>query len=144
VEKLEMEYTGRVDLRRVNADEQPDLLRSLRIYGIPTLITYHDGKEVGRRTGVDTATVLSSLFVSALTGEMPVQNGPDLHDRFLRLGTGLALVGVAFLSRLSEVGLLVAGLGAVIVFTAVYDRCPIYRMASMRLKEMYQGESTHP
>lgn len=144
VEKLEMEYTGRVDLWRVNTDEQPDLLRSLRIYGIPTLIAYHDGKEVGRRTGVATATVLSSLFVSALTGEMPVQSGPDLHDRFLRLGTGLALVGLAILCGLSGSGLLVGGLGCVIIFTAIYDRCPIYRMVSLHLKGLIQRESTQP
>ena len=39
VEKLGEEYAGRVDLRKVNADEQPDLLRSLHIYGIPTLVS---------------------------------------------------------------------------------------------------------
>ena len=73
---------------------------------------------------------------------MPVQSGPDLHDRFLRLGTGIALVGVAILSRLSEVGLLVGGLGCVIMFTAIYDRCPIYRMVSLHLKGLFQREST--
>ncbi len=93
VEKLGEEYAGRVDLWKVNADEQPDLLRSLHIYGIPTLIAYHNGQEVGRRTGAASATVLSSLFKSALTGNKPERNGPELNDRFLRLGAGLALSG---------------------------------------------------
>lgn len=142
VEKLGEEYTGRVDLWKVNADEQPDLLRSRRIFGTPTLIAYHDGQEVGRRTGAASATVLSSLFDSALTGEKPKRNRPALADRFLRLGAGLALVGLAALRGLSGVGLLLAGLGAVILFTAVYDRCPIYRMVSTRLKEWFQRNPT--
>jgi hypothetical protein len=30
-------------------------------------------------------------------------------------------------------------LGAVIMFTAVYDRCPIYRVVSTRVKEIFGG-----
>jgi thioredoxin len=142
VEKLGEEYTGRVNLWKVNADEQPDLLRALHIYGIPTLIAYHDGREVGRRTGAASATVLSSLFASALTGEKPGKNGPELMDRFLRLGAGLALVSLAILGGLSGAHLLLAGLGAVIMFTAVYDHCPIYRAVSTRLKELFQQNFT--
>jgi thioredoxin len=142
VEKLGKEYTGRVDLWKVNADEKPDLLRSLHIYGIPTLIAFHDGQEVSRRTGAASATVLSSLFDSALTGEKPKQMGPELTDRFIRLGAGLALVGLAILGGISVAGLLLAGLGAGIMFTAVYDRCPIYRVVSMRLKELLGRKPT--
>ncbi len=142
VEIMGEEYAGRVDLWKINADEQPDLLRSLRIYGIPTLIAYHDGQEIGRHTGTASATVLSSLFESALTGEKPEQKGPEINDRFLRLGAGLALVGLAIISGLSGAGLLLAGLGAVIMFTAVYDRCPIYRVVSTRLKELFQRNPT--
>jgi len=142
VEMLGEEYVGRVDLWQVNADEQPDLLRSLHLYGIPTLIAYHDGQEVGRRTGAASATVLSSLFESALTGVKPERNGPAPVDRLLRLGAGLALVGLAVLTGLSGVSLLLAGLGAVILFMAVYDRCPIYRMVSTRLKGLLRRNPT--
>jgi thioredoxin len=142
VDKFSEEYAGRVDVWKVNADEQPNLLRSLRIFGIPTLIAYHDGQEVGRRTGAASAMVLSSLFESALTGEKPERNGPTLSNRFLRLGVGLAFFGLAVLSGLSGTHLLLAGLGAAIMFTAVYDRCPIYKTISMRLKELLSGNST--
>jgi thioredoxin len=144
VEKLSEEYAGRVDLWKVNADEQPDLLRLLHIYTIPTLIVYHHGEEIGRRTGTASAPVLSSLFESALTGKKPERKGPELNDRFLRLGAGLALVSLAILNGLSGASLLVAGLGVVIMFTAVYDRCPIYRMISERLNEVFQRDSTQP
>ena len=138
------EYAGHVDVWKVNADEQSDLLRSLHIYGIPTLIAYHDGQEVGRRTGTSSTMDLSSLFESALTGKKPEKKRLELNDRFLRLGVGFALVGLAILSGLSGAGLLVAGMGGVIMFTAVYDRCPIYRMASMRIKELFQRDLSHP
>jgi Flp pilus assembly pilin Flp len=144
VEKLGGEYAGRVDLWKVNADEQPDLLRSLHIYGIPTLIAYHDGWEVGRRTGAASAPVLSSLFESALTGQKPELKGLELNNRFLRLGAGLTLVGLAILSGLSGAGLLVAGLGAVIMFTAISDRCPIYLTVSTHLKGLFQRNPTVP
>jgi thioredoxin 1 len=144
VDKLGDDYTGRVDLWKVNADEQPELLRSLHIYGIPTLIVFHEGVEIGRRTGAASGAALSSLFESALTGDKPEQIGLELNDRFLRMGVGLALVALAILRGLSGGGLLFAGLGVVIMFMAVYDRCPIYRMVSTRLKEMVQRDSTHP
>jgi thioredoxin len=35
MDKLDIEYAGRVDVWKINADEQPEVLRSLRIYGIP-------------------------------------------------------------------------------------------------------------
>jgi len=144
VEKLAEEYAGRVDLWKVNADEQPDVLRSLHIYGIPTLIAFHEGKEVGRRTGAASSTVLSSLFESALSGDKASPMGIELSERFLRLGVGLALVSLAIIGGLSGTGLLLAGLGGVIMFTAIYDRCPIYKIVSMRLKGLLQRDSTHP
>jgi thioredoxin len=142
VEKLGEEYTGRVDLWKVNADEQPDLLRSLRIYGIPTLIAYHRGQEVGRRTGAASSAILSALFKSALSGAKPERIEPAPLDRLLRLGAGLALIGLAIIGRLIGWNLLLAGLGGIIMFSAVYDRCPIYRTVSSRLKELFQQDST--
>jgi thioredoxin 1 len=140
VDKLGEEYAGRVDLWKINADEQPELLRSLHIYGIPTLISFHEGEQVARRTGAASAAVLSSLFESALSGKKPEQKALNLNDRFMRLGAGLALVGLAIFSGLSRAGLLVAGLGGLIMFTAVYNRCPIYRMASTWSKGLFQRD----
>ena len=137
VEKLSQEFSGRVDVWKVNADLEPDLLRSLRIYGIPTLIAFNAGQEIGRHTGSASASVVKSLYESALSGNRPVRAAPAPIDRYLRLGVGLVLVGLAILSGLSPVSWLVAGIGGLIMFTAVYDRCPIYRMISMRVKEIF-------
>src|SRR5512139_2039650 len=66
VKKLGADYAGRVDVWKVNADEQPDVLRSLRIFGIPTLVAFNQGQEVARRTGVASPGTLSTLFEAAL------------------------------------------------------------------------------
>ena len=42
LEKLAKEYEGRVDLWQINADDNQNLLRELKVYSIPTLIVYHD------------------------------------------------------------------------------------------------------
>ena len=68
VRKLGEDYAGRVDLWKVNADEQPDLLRELRIFGVPTMIAYHNGEEVTRRVGVASKAALAALFEAALAG----------------------------------------------------------------------------
>ena len=137
IERLSQEYSSQVEVWKVNADEDPDLLRSLRIYSIPTLIAFHADQEIGRRTGVVSARELHTLFEAALSGNRPMRVEPAPVNRILRLGVGLALVGLAVLSGLSGVHWLLAGIGVLIMFTGVYDRCPIYRMVSMRLKEIF-------
>jgi thioredoxin len=94
IERLSQEYSGRVEIWKISADEQPDLLRSLRIYSIPTLNAFHAGQEIGRRTGVVSARELHTLFEAALSGNRPVRVEPEPVNRILRLGVGLALVGL--------------------------------------------------
>jgi hypothetical protein len=130
-----------VEVWKVNADEDPDLLRSLRIYSIPMLIAFHTGQEIGRCTEVVSAGELHTLFEAALSGNRPVRVEPVPVNRILRLGVGLALVGLAVLSGLSRVHWLLAVFGGLIMFTGVYDRCPIYRMVSTLLKEVFLKNS---
>jgi thioredoxin len=132
--KLGTEYTGRVDVWKVNADDQPDLLRALGIYGIPTLVAYHEGEEVARRTGAASQASLSTLFEAALSGEKPARTGRTTLDRFVRLATATAMLLLAFQGHFSGLYLLLAGLSLVVAFSAVYDRCPIYQAISSRLK----------
>jgi thioredoxin len=136
LEKLGNDYAGRVDFWKINVDQEPEIMRALHISGIPTLIAYRDGQEVARRIGAASATVLAGLFESALSGRKPERRAPAPMDRLLRLGAGLALVGLAILGGFSGIRWIFAGLGALVMFTAVYDRCPIYRMVSGNLKKL--------
>ena len=65
IEKLGREFSGRVEVWKVNADEEPELMRHFRIYGIPTVIAFHGREEVTRRVGAVPAKDLRSLFEGA-------------------------------------------------------------------------------
>ncbi len=137
VRKLGDEYAGRVDLWKINADEQPDLLRELRIFGVPTMIAYHSGEEVTRRVGAASQATLAGLFEAALAGVKPARSGPAPRDRLLRAVGGAAMVWLSVQGGFSGAYLALAALGAVVLFSAVYDRCPIYRAVSARVGELF-------
>jgi len=52
VEQLAEEYAGRLAVAKVNTDENPLTPGALGIRGIPTLVFYHNGREVDRVVGV--------------------------------------------------------------------------------------------
>jgi thioredoxin len=144
VEQLGKTYAGRVDVWKINADEQPETLQALRIYGIPTLIAYHQGVEVTRRTGAASPAALAGLFEAALAGVKPASAGPTSLDRVLRLGAGATLLGLAVSWGLTGINLVWAGLGAVILFSAVYDRCPIYKAVLARVGALFRRITERP
>jgi thioredoxin len=133
MKKLGADYAGRVDVWKVNADEQPELLRSLHIHGIPTLVAFRDGVEVSRRTGAASPPVLATLFDAALTGEKPAKAGLTSTARFLRLAAGTILILLAIAGGFSPGDILIGGIGVIALFSAVYDRCPIYKAITARL-----------
>lgn len=132
LEQTAREFTGRVELLRMNADDHPELLRDLRIFGIPTLLVVINGKELYRRSGALSANDLRAIFASALAGEKPA---PTLRpvDRFLRGGAGMALLVLAF--TIPSQPLVLALAGGALLFSAVYDRCPVYRAVSAWIRE---------
>jgi thioredoxin len=142
LKKMGADYAERVDVWKVNADEQPDLLRSLHINGIPTLVAYHNGQEVARRPGAASPAALSPLFEAALSGDNSVQPGLTSTNRLLRLVAGTGLMIVAFQGHFTGLYWVVAGLGALVAFSAVYDRCPIYRSLSTRLHAWLRKDKT--
>jgi len=140
VEKLGKDYAGKVDVWKVNADDEPEALRALHIYGIPTLIAFRDGQEIARRTGAAPESALAPLFEAALTGVKVTNKGPALSDRLIRLGVGLALIGLAFFINIFAYQIVLVALGGVIMFTGVYDRCPIYRAVSSYVKNLFKRD----
>ncbi len=51
VEALEAAYHGRLRLVKVNAPENRDVCRELKVIGLPTYVLYRNGAEVERLTG---------------------------------------------------------------------------------------------
>ena len=133
LEKLAQEYAGRVDLWEINADENPDLLHSLKVYGIPTLISYDHGKEVRRYVGVKRRNELQLLFESLSTGGVPNANGLSSWDRLMRLVVGSIVFGMGWVNHHSWFTL---ALGGVLMFSAIYDRCPVWKAITTQFKKV--------
>jgi thioredoxin 1 len=133
LEKLASEYDGQVDLWQINADDHQDLLRELKIYGIPTLIVYRDGKETLRQVGAKPASALQSLFETLATGADPAPAGLSSMDRFIRMGAGLA---IAWIGWTTQTNWLLLILGGVLMFSAVCDRCPIWKALTNQFKKV--------
>lgn len=128
-------YVGQVDVWKINADEEPELARALRIMGIPTLLLFRDGQEVARRTGLQSVEVLRSMFDMLLVtaGGDAAPHIARLSDteRWLRLATGAILVVLPLLMGWSP---FLAIVGAIILFSGVYDRCPLWQALTTKLR----------
>jgi thioredoxin len=128
-------YQGQVDVLKINADEAPDVLKALGVMGIPTVIAFAKDREILRRSGMQTVELLNIMFEAALTQHKPDIIPPAPIDRLLRSGLGLFLVGFGWYSHTSW---LLMGLGLVVIFSAFYDRCPVYRAVVPKLKTLFQ------
>jgi thioredoxin 1 len=140
LEKLGQEYAGQVDVWKVNADENASLVQSLGVRSIPTLIVYRGDSELARRTGVQPQAALRELFQSALDGVAPATRGLAASDRLLRLFAGTV---VLLLGLYTGPSWLLLGVAGVVLFSAVYDRCPIWQAISPRLAR-YLDRLLHP
>jgi len=126
----EQEFSGQVDLWRINADENSELLRSLGVMGIPTMIGYHNGLQVARKTGVMTSENISGFF-NAVKDNQPFSKSLSWVDRFIRILPALLFFWMGTNNGISYWMLAV---GAVLLFSAFYDRCPIYKVVSLQIK----------
>lgn len=133
LEKLAQEYDGRVDFWEVNADESQDLLRALKVYGIPTLVAYENGNEKVRYVGAKPASVFKSLFESLSTGRTPEPNQISTRDRVIRLLIGATVAGMGWNLHYNWFLLIIGG---VLMFSAIYDRCPIWKAITMQFKKV--------
>jgi thioredoxin 1 len=137
LEQLAKEYDGRVDLWQINADDSQELLQTLKVYGIPTLIVYREGKEVQRLVGAKPASALKTLFEALSTGGDPVPVSLSNGERLIRFGAGIVVAGLAWMNGTNWLLLALAG---VLMFSAIYDRCPIWRALTTQFKKM-MGQS---
>ncbi len=133
LEKLAKEYDGKVEFVPVNADESREVLEQFKVYGIPTVITLRDGREVGRVTGAQNEANYRAMFEALAEGKevkVPITS----FDRMLRLGAGAIFVVMG----MSTSNWLVAGIGGIIAFMGIYDRCPIWQAITGMFKGMFK------
>lgn len=122
LEKLAAEYSGRVEFLPIDADQSREVLDHFKIIGIPTVMALRDGGVVARVTGAQNEAGYRAMFESLAQGG-EVRIPMSSFDRLLRLGAGalLTIVGI------STGNWLVLGVGGIVAFLGVYDRCPIWR-----------------
>jgi thioredoxin 1 len=131
LQELSEEYAGRVDLWEINTDEEKELMRAMRILGIPTLFIVDQDKEITRIMGVKSPETYRQMFEALATGEELGTPPLATRDRVIRISLAALILLFAWMYGywwLIPVGLVVA-------FTGIYDRCPLWNWAAERFKK---------
>ncbi len=129
LEKLAKEYADKIEFMPINADDSREALEQFRVFGIPTVITLRNGKEVGRVTGAQNEANYRLMFEALAEGK-EVKVPLTQFDRMLRLGAGVLFIMVG----ISTSNWLIAGVGGILSFMGIYDRCPIWKALTGMLK----------
>ena len=130
--KLAREFADQVEFLPINADESQELVQRYRILGIPAVLAFQNGAEASRVTGAQNESYYRAIFDSLARGEA-VKASLPWFDRMLRLGAGLLLVVVG----ISTGSWLVTGLGGLLAFLGVYDRCPVWKAFTGSLRRVF-------
>ncbi|MBI3169011.1 MAG: thioredoxin [Chloroflexi bacterium] len=121
LDKLGKEYAGDVEFLPINADTSREVLEKYRVFGIPTVLAIQNGREVARMTGAQNEAGYRAVFESLANGR-EVKIPMSQFDRMLRLGAG----GLFMMIGISNGNWLVVGIGGILAFMGIYDRCPIW------------------
>ncbi len=128
--QVSKKYDSSVDVWKINADESPEVVQALKVMGIPTTIGFSEGQEIIRKTGLQSFESLDILFDATLNQRSAVILPPAPVDRWIRSIAGLLLILLGW-SLAHSVAISI--IGAVVVFSAFYDRCPIFRAVAPRI-----------
>lgn len=129
LDQLAKEYSGKIEFVPINADDSREVLEQFRVFGIPTVIALRNGREVGRVTGVQNESGYRVLFETLANGQGVKVPIPPF-DRMLRLGAGALFVMIG----ISTSNWLVVGIGGILAFLGIYDRCPIWNAITGMLR----------
>ncbi len=79
------------NIRKVNGDHEPELVRRFRVEYYPTFVAVRDGQEVGRKSGqvnkADLVSMMGKADARKVRGQSPDQSGAHPADPFRRPGT---------------------------------------------------------
>ncbi len=64
IEEIETEMKDKVEVEKVNVDEEPDKAAQFGVMSIPTYVVVKEGKEVARKIGVTPKAELLKLLIS--------------------------------------------------------------------------------
>jgi thioredoxin len=133
--QISEKYAGQVEVIKIDADKSQEVVKALKVLGIPTVLAFANGEELVRRTGVQSVEALDILFDAARNERKPVIMPPTPMDRLLRSMGGLALILIGWLAASST---LLVVLGGLLLFSAFYDRCPIFMAIVPRITALFR------
>lgn len=131
--KAEKEFKGKVDLVRINVDENQNLARELKIFSIPTVMVYKNGQKVFKKTGAMNYETLMQVFETGLHEKPIAVNGISAFDRWLRIIVALSIFGLGIYTGYQ---IILLGIGVFVFFLAVYDRCPIWKAITGEVQKL--------
>jgi thioredoxin 1 len=127
VTAMETEFAGRVDVVRVDVDQDEELAREVHVRGVPTLVAYQGGAEIRRQVGGMDAAGLRTFFQISL-GEVSATKSVANPAWILAAKFVGAFALLTISSQVPSVEWLRwPGLG--ILFWAMRDFCPSCRTA---------------
>ena len=121
LEKLADEYSAEIEFVPIDADLSRDVLEQFKVIGIPTVLAIRNGEVSARITGAQNEASYRAMF-EALAEGRELKVPMSALDRMFRLGAGILLV----MYGVSSNNWLVLGIGGIIAFLGIYDRCPIW------------------
>ncbi len=139
--QVALKYKNQIDVWKINADESPEVLKALHVMGIPTTIGFAQGTEIVRKTGVQSVESLDIVFDATLHQRSAVILPPATADRWIRSIIGMLLIILGWLLFHSWV---IPAIGAVVLFSAFYDRCPIFRAVAPRIISLLKKSQKSP
>lgn len=137
LEKTALTYAKFIDLVRINVDEHPEAIRDFGILGVPSIVVLSGGKENAKHTGILNETQLNALFHGVLT-DQEILIPPDNFQRLSRIASGLMLVVYGYFWGSA---IFLYPLGAILFFSAFYDRCPVFRMLYPKFKSFFRSNN---
>lgn len=132
LEKVAQKYSGLVELMRINADDHPQAVKDFGILGIPSIIVISEGQETSRHTGALDLSQLEVLF-GAAANRQEILIPPSFPQRILRIGSGLSVMVIGYMWGSA---LLFYLFGAVLIFSGLYDRCPVFKMLYPKIRSL--------
>ena len=66
LKELSSEFEGKVDIAKLNVDENPELAQSLDVMSIPNMVLFKNGKPVNRIIGLTAKDKVASVMTAAI------------------------------------------------------------------------------
>lgn len=127
--RLEDAYRGKVEVRRVDVDKEPETAREFGVRGVPTLVVLDKGEERERSVGGLAPQALEQLFARA-AGEAATNQKSNFDINRLRIpAVGLALSLTFFASQAGPLHYL-AWLAFPLLVWGMAGRCMICSLAT--------------